>query len=175
MTRQFFFMKYLLPVLALLLFVRNSRAQSAEPSVINAAGQSYSGNELIFEWSVGEMALVESMMGTEGTITNGLLQQVLPAHMILSGFVVFPTNILTPNGDGTNDNWIVKDLDRYPDNELTIVNRAGQVVYKAQNYQNNWNGTFEGRPLPKDSYFYIIKLKKDGRTSLVKGFITIVH
>ncbi len=162
-------------MLAALLFVQSSQAQSIEPAVINSAGLAASGDDMGFEWSVGEIALVESMIGAQGSITHGLLQPVLPAHMILSGLVVFPANILTPNGDGTNDNWIVKDLDRYPDNELTIVNRAGQVVYKVQRYQNNWNGTFEGRPLPKDSYFYVLKLNKDGRTSYVKGFITIVH
>jgi len=40
----------------------------------------------------------------------------------------------------------------YPNNQLTILNRWGHVVYKAAPYQNNWYGTFEGKDLPDGTY-----------------------
>lgn len=48
--------------------------------------------------------------------------------MITNEITLNATNILTPNGDGKNDKWVITDLDRYPDNEVTIFNRSGYIV-----------------------------------------------
>ena len=65
-------------------------------------------------------------------------------------------NLLTPNGDQSNDVW---DLSQVPDIEntkVTVLNRWGKVVFSADNYQHNWDGTYEGNPLPDGTYLYII-------------------
>ena len=49
-------------------------------------------------------------------------------------------NIITSNDDGINDFLEFEYLQFYPDNELTIWNRWGNVVYKKSGYQNDWNG-----------------------------------
>ena len=154
----------------------NAGAQSISPAAINSGGGSYTGRELIYEWSIGELALVETMISSEAGLTNGLLQPVLPAQILTNGFIVYAANVLTPNGDGSNDTWVIKDLERYPDNEIRIFDRAGRLVYYAKAYQNDWKGTVNGAPLAEDSYYYIITLTKDGRQSVpIKGFITIIH
>jgi gliding motility-associated-like protein len=49
-------------------------------------------------------------------------------------------NIFTPNNDGFNDLLVFTNIELYPGNTLTIFDRWGQVVYKQDNYQNNWRG-----------------------------------
>jgi gliding motility-associated-like protein len=167
--------KLALVILLVTLTAAGSRAQSIGPAIFNATGNTFAKDDMIYEWSIGELALVETMINASGTITNGLLQPVIPTQIFTDGFVVFPTNILTPNGDGKNDTWVIKDLDRFPDNEVTLFDRAGRIVFTAKNYQNNWSGNLAGSPLAEDTYYYMIRLKKDGQNSLVKGFISIIN
>lgn len=82
-------------------------------------------------------------------------------------------NMITPNGDGVNDTWIVKNIHLYPNNELKIYDREGRLVYETIGYNNTWDGLFNGNPLPEDTYYYVLFLDsgKDKRT----GFISIVR
>jgi gliding motility-associated-like protein len=168
-------MRHSLSFLFALFVAGKSQAQSTGQAAINTTGNTYTQNTgVIFEWSVGEMALVETMVTSRAIITNGVLQPVLPSQFITEGFSVLATNILSPNGDGENDNWVIKDIERYPDNEVTIFDRSGRLLFQTKNYQNNWTGSFSGVPLAEGTYFYTIKLKKAGKTGLIKGFITIL-
>ncbi|RRN78164.1 gliding motility-associated C-terminal domain-containing protein [Pseudoxanthomonas sp. SGD-10] len=83
-------------------------------------------------------------------------------------------NFITPNGDGVNDTWVVKNIDAYPDHTLTIVDRAGRQVYQTRNYKNDWNGTLEGSPLAPGTYYYILRFDEPG-AQYFRGFITIVR
>ncbi|WP_412465751.1 MBG domain-containing protein [Pedobacter sp. KLB.chiD] len=82
-------------------------------------------------------------------------------------------NILTPNGDGVNDTWIVQNIDMYPNNEVRIFDRNGREMYNKKSYDNSWNGTIGGNDLAEGTYYYIITY---GPNKLVqKGFITIIR
>ncbi|MBB6501999.1 YDG domain-containing protein [Pedobacter cryoconitis] len=83
------------------------------------------------------------------------------------------TNVLTPNGDGVNDKWVVRNIDVYPNNEVKIFDRAGRQVYSKKAYDNSWDGTVNGSPLSEGTYFYVIDFG-DGRSKF-KGFITLVR
>jgi gliding motility-associated-like protein len=170
LTRKRYVLLFLLVTLAAL----SSMAQNQEPGTVNSTGSTSTENDIIYEWSVGELALVETMINNQTILTNGLLQPVLPIHMITETFVVFPTNILSANGDGVNDAWVIKDLEKFPDNEVRIFDRAGRVIYNVKNYQNTWTGNLGNVPLAEDAYYYVITLKKDGKTEFKKGFITII-
>ncbi len=68
-------------------------------------------------------------------------------------------DVITPNGDGNNDVWIVEDIREYPDNEVEIYNRWGLLVYRQGGYQNDWTGLdMEGRELPSGTYYYVLKI-----------------
>ncbi|MGO4290323.1 MBG domain-containing protein, partial [Chitinophaga sp. RAB17] len=83
------------------------------------------------------------------------------------------TNILTPNGDGKNDLWVVKNIDMYPQNEVKIFDRAGRMVFHQRGYTNNWNGTVNGQRLAEGTYYYIIDLGNN--KPQFKGFITLIN
>ena len=82
------------------------------------------------------------------------------------------TNILSPNGDGVNDNFIIRNIDMYPNNLLRIYDRAGREVYSKGDYRNEWTGTLKGNPLAEGTYYYILDF---GKGKSLKGFITIVN
>ena len=167
--------RYRLIFLLAFFTANSSLVQGQEPGIVNSSGNMYSQNDFIFEWSIGELALVETMINGNIILTNGLLQPVLPIHMITERFIVFPTNILSPNGDGSNDFWVIKDLEKFPDNELRIFDSAGRVLYHTRNYMNNWKGTLDNAPLAEGTYYYVLALSKEGRTEIKKGFITIIN
>ncbi len=81
-------------------------------------------------------------------------------------------NLITPNGDGFNDTWIIPSILSFPDNSLVIVNRNGQVVFEMTGYDNTWDGKFNGNTLPDGTYYYILKI--EGTDNPTKGAINIV-
>ena len=72
---------------------------------------------------------------------------------------------ITPNGDGVNDNFELKIIDKSPNNDLKIFNRAGRLVYEKSNYRNEFRGngnrnTFlNNTQLPEGVYFYVLDLR----------------
>jgi gliding motility-associated-like protein len=81
--------------------------------------------------------------------------------------------IITPNGDGLNDVFVVEDIAEYPNSELIIFNRWGSLVFEAVPYANNWYGqNMQGGELPEGTYYYILKLNTiDGK--IRRGSVTI--
>lgn len=87
--------------------------------------------------------------------------------------VLFVPNVLTPNGDGYNDAWFIRNLDQFPNNRVTIINRWGDIVYRATNYRNNWEGTYSGGPLPAGTYYYVLDV--GDALGIFKGALTIIR
>jgi gliding motility-associated-like protein len=145
---------------------------------LNGSGTSVATNNTCFDYTpardfLGSEVLfvtvcdngVPSMSDTVFVIMN-----VIP-HFIFS-------QVISPNGDGVNDTWVIGGLERFPDNKVTIFSRWGDIVYKARGYDNVnvvWNGNYNnGRAsngnVPDGTYFYIIDL---GNGSKLTGFIVL--
>lgn len=83
---------------------------------------------------------------------------------------VIPT-LITPNMDGKNDFFVLKNYDSPEQMELLIFDRRGVQVYKNISYDNSWNGVdYNGNLLPDDTYFYVLSTKKG---SYGKGYIVV--
>ncbi|MCP4091432.1 MAG: T9SS type B sorting domain-containing protein [Gammaproteobacteria bacterium] len=87
---------------------------------------------------------------------------------------LFPQAI-TPNGDGVNDYFEIYCLDDQPGVTLKVFNRWGNEVYYNENYQNDWDGTFENKVLPDGAYYYVIDYNKilSGDRTTRGGYIMI--
>jgi gliding motility-associated-like protein/uncharacterized repeat protein (TIGR01451 family) len=94
--------------------------------------------------------------------------------------ITYPTDFFipegfSPNGDGTNDLFVIRGIANYPNNTFVIFNRWGNKVYEASPYQNTWDGRsmfglrVGGNELPIGTYFYVLDLM-DGST-IFKGTI----
>jgi gliding motility-associated-like protein len=85
----------------------------------------------------------------------------------------FISNMITPNGDGANDFWVLGGLEYYPDAKITVFNRWGQKVYDATGYNAPWFGTYDGEQLPVADYYYIIDYSDEFEP--ITGTVTIKY
>jgi len=80
----------------------------------------------------------------------------------------------SPNGDNINDTWRIGLIELYPDAVIEIFNRWGKLLFRSKRgYPAPWDGSYDGRSLPMDSYHYVIDLNNG--TDPVTGNITIVR
>lgn len=81
----------------------------------------------------------------------------------------------TPNGDGINDILYVKGA-AIETMEFSIYNRWGQLVFHSTTPEVGWNGTFNGKPQPMESYAYVLNaVFINGETESKKGNITLLE
>lgn len=79
--------------------------------------------------------------------------------------------LFTPNGDTYNDAWTIPGIQFYPDAEVQVFNRWGQLIFDSHNYsscydEDNpsdacWDGTSEGGDLPFGVYYFTIYLNDE--------------
>lgn len=86
--------------------------------------------------------------------------------------VLLIPNCITPNNDGANDVWIIDNLQLFDTHDIVIVNRWGDAVFRSTNYENDFDGTWNGKKLPAGTYYYIIRLPNN---VIYKGPFTIIR
>lgn len=94
---------------------------------------------------------------------------------------VFIPEGFSPNGDGINDYLVIRGLETYPDNVLSVYNRWGNLIYQKKGYDNTWDGTSNSHNmnLGRDkvqpgTYFYILELNKDEKKPM-NGYVVIQY
>ena len=83
-------------------------------------------------------------------------------------------NTFTPNGDGTNDYWVIENIKDYTNSTLEIYNRNGNKVFSTTNYQSDWDGTYKNKDLPAHTYFYILNTGEEEK-GIFHGNVTIIR
>lgn len=110
----------------------------------------------------------------EGTSMNGCSSTDTIIITIEEDFLVVPYNIITPNGNGKNDTWVIRNIERYPKNKVMILDEWGVEVYEQTGYDNNWQGrNSRGEILPDGTYFYVLTFEDNKK--IYKGFITLLR
>jgi gliding motility-associated-like protein len=67
----------------------------------------------------------------------------------------------TPNGDGFNDIWKIGGAKIFDSISIYIFDRYGKLIKEIDPYESGWNGTFNGKPLPSDDYWFRIIYEKN--------------
>ncbi|MDC3352464.1 gliding motility-associated C-terminal domain-containing protein [Crocinitomicaceae bacterium] len=96
---------------------------------------------------------------------------------VFVGDVITIYSSFTPNGDNINDRWHILNSEKFPNMEVNIYSRSGQLVFSAVNYSTEdqwWDGQFKGKDLPTSTYYYVVRLN-DGSDKEYKGIVTIVR
>jgi gliding motility-associated-like protein len=79
---------------------------------------------------------------------------------------LFVPKVFTPNGDGVNDIF----MRGY---NLVIFDRLGIVLYQGN---NGWDGTYKGKPVADDIYFYKLEyLNSEDVRKVTTGYIGVHH
>jgi gliding motility-associated-like protein len=91
---------------------------------------------------------------------------------LIDDYKVTPKKIVTLNGDGVNDYFVIENIEAYPNNLLQIFDRSGKLVYEKRQYHNDWNGVVRNRNFINDTYFYVLyiddKIIKKGSITIIK-------
>ncbi|MBL7932675.1 MAG: gliding motility-associated C-terminal domain-containing protein, partial [Bacteroidia bacterium] len=110
----------------------------------------------------------------EGMDKNGCFNKDTILVTVNDGFIVIPFNILTPDGNGLNDQWIVKNIQSYPENSVVIFDQWNQKVFETKSYKNDWAGVNQkGDILPDATYYYILRFPESGKK--YTGYITLMR
>ena len=82
--------------------------------------------------------------------------------------------ILSPNGDGENDIFEIKNIENYPDAVIRIYDARGLklIEYKAKDYKG-WDGYYNGHPIRGDDYWYEIESNDFDKT--IVGHFTLIR
>lgn len=80
---------------------------------------------------------------------------------LLSEFV----NTFSPNGDGINDVFMAG-------YRIEIMNRNGLRIYAGD---NGWDGTYNGRQAPEDTYFYRLYDQMASGERMKTGYVTLIR
>ena len=83
-------------------------------------------------------------------------------------------DIVTPNGDGINDTWVIQSIQLFPGTSVKLYNRGGNEVFSSNSYGNNWAGTSNGRQLPAGSYHYVVDQSGTG-DNIQTGWILLTY
>lgn len=119
----------------------------------------------------GENALVYRLKKQQCPPTYDTLQIVVN---VCGEYGVFP-NMITPNGDGQNDVWVLNNIGAiHPEVVVRVFNRWGNLVFESEGYTENWDGTHNGEPLPMGTYYYVIELN-DAASTVYKGHVSIIY
>jgi gliding motility-associated-like protein len=92
---------------------------------------------------------------------------------IIPPLSIFIPDAFTPNGDGINDTFGVKG-EGLQNFTMRIFNRWGEVVFESINPKQQWDGTYNGKPVQCDTYVYQLfasGLGSEART----GSVTLVR
>lgn len=108
-----------------------------------------------------------------GTDVNGCMAIDSLVITVESDMNLMIANTVTPNDDHKNDTWIVDNIEFYPNTEVTVINREGEIVYESDSYDNSWGGTYKGKLLPDATYYYVLKFADSDK--VYKGAVTILH
>lgn len=136
--------------------------------------------EITFEAPVGLTGTTTIDYEICSTVCEGLCDQAsILIRSDANGADPQVFNAITPNGDGLNETFVfdILDLrpDDFPDNELIIFNRWGDVIFEAKPYNNDWSGlNTGGTPVPEGTYYYILRLNI-GEGEIIRGDITVIR
>lgn len=84
-------------------------------------------------------------------------------------------NIITPNGDGINDDLTIVPLTHWEDWEMNVYNRYGTIVAIINADNQTWSGTHRqnNQPVSDGVYFYELVIRSN-EVIIKKGFIHVL-
>jgi gliding motility-associated-like protein len=75
-------------------------------------------------------------------------------------YIIDYPKFFTPNGDGYNETWTIKNLDKkgLENSKIYIFDRYGKLLKQIHPDATGWNGTFNEKPLPSGDYWFVLEL-----------------
>ena len=124
-----------------------------------------------------DIPLFENLTGGFYTIVVEDKNGCRPNATLEVSVIEYP-KFFTPNNDGINDTWAIKGANStfYPNAQINIFNRFGKVVAQIEVDTPGWTGTYGGKTLPSDDYWFsIILVDRNGNARERKGNFSLLR
>jgi gliding motility-associated-like protein len=148
-------------------FIASVQAQTL---VSPAAGRATTTSGTVYSWSMGELATLTLQSGNS-TLTQGQQQPIANQPTELEIFNGLTTN----DNNATNNTFIIKGIQQFPDNRLIIVNRWSETLFVGEPYTNNWGGTDNNGTFVETGTYYYVFYPNKAEKKHYKGTILIVR
>ena len=122
-------------------------------------GEFQASNEF---YDVGSGAHYITARGISGNCGVAVIEVVVLKH----------PKYFTPNKDGYNETWTIPDLLDHPEARISIFDRYGKLI-KLMKPTDGWDGTFNGREMPSDDYWFGVSFEQDGVPKEFKSHFTL--
>ena len=141
-----------------------------------------SGGTLPYEYALDSNVSDTSLFEGLGSGKYSVVVTDANGCFVIERGVVVPLNsrdcieipdVFTPNGDGINDEWIIENIDMFPEAHIYVFNRWGQLLYKGMVNDAPWDGRFRGHYVPAGVYTYIVDLGED--LEKYEGTVTVIY
>ena len=83
----------------------------------------------------------------------------------IQALVVNYPKYFTPNGDGYNDSWNIKDLSGQPSASIVIYDRFGKMLTQIKPSNSGWDGTYNGHLMPSDDYWFSVSYTDENQVN----------
>ncbi|WP_290846106.1 T9SS type B sorting domain-containing protein [Flavobacterium sp.] len=80
-----------------------------------------------------------------------------------SALVVNYPKFFTPNGDGFNDTWNIKDLSDQLQSKINIFDRYGKLITQIMPNGTGWDGMYNGKLMPSTDYWFTVSYQERGQ------------
>ena len=129
-------------------------------------------NLRLADLEIGKYTFRLTVVDNKGDTGNDEVEvNVIPSDEINKDLLGIHT-VFSPDGNGIDDVWFIDNLNLIEGCNILIFNRFGQKVYETNNYNNDWDGTSNGTPLPEGDYYYIINCGDNSKR--ITGGIRII-
>jgi len=96
-------------------------------------------------------------------------------YVVGQGALFVPTGF-TPNGDGRDDYFRPIVVGYRQVKFFDVYNRWGQQVFHTNQIEAGWDGTFNGKPVDMDVYFWMLDIiDRNGTEIKQKGDVTLIR
>ncbi len=134
---------------------------------------------ILYDWSDENTQTTATAIGLEEggysvIVTDAIgctLSAVVEVEPTVGCF--FIATVLTPNGDGYNDDWVIGGLEFFPTATVQVFNRWGQLLFESRGYNQRWDGTWNGRLVSVADYYYVINY--DLNSDPLTGTVTVKY
>ena len=124
-----------------------------------------------------DLPFFENLQGGFYTIVVQDKNGCRPNAKLLVSVIEFP-KFFTPNNDGINDTWAIKGANStfFPSAQINIFNRFGKIVAQIDIDTQGWDGTYGGKILASDDYWFSIMLvDRNGALRERKGNFSLLR
>lgn len=96
---------------------------------------------------------------------------------------LFIPNVITPNSDGINDQFVINYPCEFKYFQLQIFDRWGKPIFSSEDPQNHWDGSGKKQHCPNGTYFYVISYQgkdsylrqEERKLNTLKGVVTLLR